>query len=141
MITEKTPTTYTPADVIERTGLSIHTLRYYEKIGLLPEVARADNGHRRYSDTDIRYLKFITRMRRTGMPIRDIQDYLALLHTERNTHTERADILARHRDRLMQQLDDLNDTLEFVNYKIGLYQDKRDCLTDVDANLDPESTT
>lgn len=134
-----TPTTYTPAEVIEQTGLSIHTLRYYEKIGLLPTVARADNGHRRYTNHDIRYLTFITRMRRTRMPIREIQEYIGLLHQDRNTHAERCAILEHHRERLMTQLDDLNDTLEFVDFKIGLYRDDRNCLDNVDAHLDAKA--
>lgn len=77
-VTTATEPTFAIADVAERTGVSAHALRYYERIGLL-DVGRQGSGHRRYTDSDVGRVVFITRLRATAMPIREIQRYFALV--------------------------------------------------------------
>ena len=69
---------YTIEEAAQRTGVSTHTLRYYERIGLLAPVGRASSGHRRYSDDDLGAVGFLTLLRQTGMPIRDMQRFVEL---------------------------------------------------------------
>ena len=81
------------AEAAERTGLTAHTLRYYERDGLLlHSVERAPSGHRRYTDEDLRWIQMVTRLRATGMPIRDVRRYAALV---RDGHGNEAERLAR----------------------------------------------
>ena len=126
--------TYTPKDVVAMTGLSIHTLRYYERVGLLEPVRRKDNGHRCYDDEDLRRLRFIKRMRATGMPIREMLDYIALYRQGESTRPERREMLLAHRERVQAQLDDLHETLAFIDRKIALYANGSDCAGDAGAS-------
>ena len=83
--------------VAEATGLSVHTLRYYERCDLIAPVQRANNGHRRYSAQDIRWIQFLTKLRMTGMPLRQIQQYATLLRQQPDAVQERRAILEAHR--------------------------------------------
>ena len=80
-------------DVARETGLSVHTLRYYERIGLIPPVERAESGHRRYRDKDIAWFEFLRKLRATGMPIRKVREYVALQQQGDETLRERFELL------------------------------------------------
>ena len=105
----------------ESTGLSVHTLRYYERIGLLTPVNRAANGHRRYSEADIDRIKMLNRLRQTGMPLDQIRRYGALLRFGEDSFPERQAILTAHRATVQEQIADLQEMLVFIDYKLTIY--------------------
>jgi DNA-binding transcriptional MerR regulator len=106
----------------EKTGLSEHTIRYYERIGLIPSIRRAENGHRRYSENDIGWIEFLKCLRSTGMPITEMQRYVELQQKGDSTLHDRLALLEAHRRRILAQINDLNGLLEKVEWKIGYYQ-------------------
>jgi DNA-binding transcriptional MerR regulator len=118
-VTYRAPT-HSISDVAELTGVSAHTLRYYERIGLLT-VARDPSGHRSYTAADIRRLVFITRLRHTDMPIRDIRRYFELVAAGPATERERLELLTRHRDAVQARLDTLKTALTAIDHKITVY--------------------
>lgn len=110
----------TIADMAGRTGVSAHTLRYYERIGLL-DVGRDVAGHRAYSAGDFSRVVFLSRLRMTGMPIRELQRYIALVGEGEHTVPERLRMLQDHRERVRVQLQELTFALETVEFKIATY--------------------
>lgn len=108
------------SDVAEITGITAHTLRYYERIGLV-EVARDAGGHRSYSPEAVRRLVFLTRMRLSGMAMRDLQHYVRLADEGEGTVPERLDLLLEHRDTIRRQLRELTLSLAATEYKIATY--------------------
>jgi DNA-binding transcriptional MerR regulator len=111
------------AEAADATGLTPHTLRYYERDGLLLDtVDRASSGHRRYSEDDVGWIRMITRLRATGMPIREIRHYADLVRAGDGNEAERLQLLVAHRDRVRQQLDEVATHLEAIELKIGLYE-------------------
>jgi DNA-binding transcriptional MerR regulator len=108
--------------VSERTGLSVYTLRYYERNGLLEPITRAANGHRRYSATDIARIEFLSKLRMTGMPIRQMQEYAALLRQKPDAIEERRAILEAHEQAVQQQIRQLTQNLEMIQWKIQNYK-------------------
>ncbi len=105
------------------TGLTVHTLRYYERIGLLMPIGRAANGHRRYSQQDINLILTLNRWRQTGMSLVDIQHYVSLIQAGDQTAGERRAMLEAHRETVVRQLEELQATLELIDYKIQNYTD------------------
>ena len=113
------------ADASERTGLSPDTLRYYERDGLmLHPVGRSATGHRRYTETDLRWIQLITRLRATGMPIRDVRRYADLVRQGDGNEQERLDLLRAHRQEVLAQLAAVQEHLGAIDAKIGIYVDK-----------------
>lgn len=112
--------TITIAEMAQRTGATVHTLRYYERIGLL-EVARDLSGHRAYTPGDFSRVVFLTRLRMTGMPIRELQRYVGLIGEGEQTVPERLRMLQEHRDRVRAQLQELTFALETIEFKIAAY--------------------
>ena len=110
-------------EAAEVTDLSVHTLRYYERIGLLMPVGRAANGHRRYSQQDIGLIKSLNKWRKTGMPLSDLQRYVRLILEGESTAGERRQILEAHRETIVSQIEELQATLELIDYKIQNYTD------------------
>jgi DNA-binding transcriptional MerR regulator len=108
-------------EIAEKTGLSIHTLRYYEKERLLPPVARLENGHRQYSQEDLYRVVFITRLRASDMPIRDIRRFMTLAEGDDNTLPERLAIMERHREAILKRIADLNEHNQVIENKIAHY--------------------
>lgn len=108
----------------EATGLSAHTLRYYEQIGLIAPIDRR-SGARRYSADDMRWLEFLVRLRATGMSMRDMQRYATLLREGPvpDSLSERQQMLERHAERLEADLERIGDTLAYIRLKIRGYQD------------------
>jgi DNA-binding transcriptional MerR regulator len=109
--------------VAEKTGLSAHTLRYYEKIGLIQMVDRAHNGHRRYAPGDVGWLDFLKCLRSTGMPVREVKRYAELYAEGDATMTERRELLEAHRARIEADLRELMAHLDAITYKIAYYLD------------------
>ena len=117
--------TLTIAEAAEQTGLTTHTLRYYERDGLLlTSVDRSSAGHRRYSDRDLTWIEMITRLRSTGMPMRDVRRYAALVRAGDGNEAERMALLKAHRARVEAQLAEVTGHLRAIDHKIGLYEGK-----------------
>lgn len=113
------------AEAAEQTGLTAHTLRYYERDGLmLAAVGRSASGHRRYSERDLTWIQLITRLRSTGMPIRDVRRYAALVRAGDGNETERLALLTAHRSRVEAQLAEVTAHLRAIDHKIGIYEGK-----------------
>lgn len=108
------------ATTADRLGISAHTLRYYERIGLV-RVDRDASGHRHYDAASVRRLVFLTRMRTSGMPIRDLRRYIELVEAGRDTVPERLALLTEHRDGLQARIDELRLALAATEYKIAAY--------------------
>ncbi|MGF0118691.1 MerR family transcriptional regulator [Promicromonospora sp. Marseille-Q5078] len=102
--------------------VSPHTLRYYERTGLV-RVARDAAGHRRYDAPAVRRLVFLTRMRTSGMSISDLRHYVDLVDAGQDTVSERLDLLLEHRDTLRSQIARLQLALAATEYKIATYQE------------------
>jgi DNA-binding transcriptional MerR regulator len=116
------------SDAAQLTGLSAHTLRYYERAGLmLDPVERAPSTHRRYSEAEIRWVTLLTKLRATGMPIRRIREYAGLVRAGEGNEAERLALLEAHRDAVIEQLDAMRRNLEAIDYKIEIYRDCLDC--------------
>ena len=103
------------------TGISVHTLRYYEKVNLI-HPHRLDNGHRVYDEADISWISFIKRLKSTSMPISEIQTYARLREIGDATFEERMELLIKHRMKLLQEMAVLQDNLDNLNQKIDYYQ-------------------
>ncbi|MGP3931341.1 MerR family transcriptional regulator [Nonomuraea sp. KM88] len=114
------PETMTIAEVAGLLDISPHTLRYYERTGLV-EVARDGSGHRVYDAGAVRRLVFLTRMRLSGMPMRDLRHYISLVDAGEHTVPERLDVLVEHRDILRRRIRELTLSLTAVEYKIATY--------------------
>jgi DNA-binding transcriptional MerR regulator len=117
-------TDLTVAEAAREAGVSAHTLRYYERAGLLARVDRNGAGHRRFTAEDIQWVVMVTRLRATGMPIRAIRDYAELVRAGEGNEAERLALLEAHRERVLEQLEQIQRNLELVDYKIGLYRDR-----------------
>lgn len=117
------PVSLTIAEAATATGLTAHTLRYYERDGLMLEpVDRAPSGHRRYTEQDVGWIRLITRLRATGMPIREVRVYAQLVRDGGGNESARLDLLTRHRDRVLAQLAEVHEHLAAIDMKIGLYE-------------------
>ena len=106
----------------EHLEVSPHTLRYYDRIGLV-SVPRDPAGHRRYDAPAVRRLVFLTRMRTSGMSISDLRHYVDLVDAGQDTVSERLDLLLEHRDTLRSQVARLQLALAATEYKIATYQE------------------
>jgi DNA-binding transcriptional MerR regulator len=114
----------TVAEAAREAGVSAHTLRYYERAGLLARVERNGSGHRRFTAEDIEWVVMVTRLRATGMPIRAIREYAELVRAGEGNELERLALLEEHRERVLEQLATIERNLELVDYKIGLYRER-----------------
>lgn len=112
----------TIAEVSERTGLTPHTLRYYERDGLmLHDVDRTPSGRREYTDQDVNGILMVARLRATGMPVREVRRYAELVRNGQGNEEERLKILEAHRERVLAQLAEVTENLRAVESKIELY--------------------
>ncbi len=124
--------TYAIAEAAHRSGLSIDTLRYYERIELIDPPARDSGGRRAYNDDDLAWLEFLTRLRTTGMPIRMMREYAKLRHQGLASAGRRKQILVEQRAEVLDRIAELNNCLEVLNYKITNYEQ---CERDLAAEL------
>lgn len=111
----------TISEVANRTGLTRHTLRYYERDGLMLGVGRAGSGHRRYSERDLGWIELITKLRATGMPIREVRRYAELIRAGDGNEDDRLALLRAHRERVLAQLDTMTAHLDAIDMKISYY--------------------
>lgn len=114
--------TYSIAYAAERTGLSIDTLRYYERIGLVEPPARDSGGRRSYTDTDIAWLQFLTRLRATGMPLDVMREYVRLRRLGAAGVTPLKEILVERRAAVAERIEELRSCLVLLDYKIEKYE-------------------
>jgi DNA-binding transcriptional MerR regulator len=107
----------------ERTGLSTHALRYYEREGLmLGGVDRASSTHRRYTEADIVWVEFLTKLRSTAMPISKVREYVDLVRLGDISTPDRLALLIAHRESVIAQLDEMTQSLRAIDHKIALYR-------------------
>ena len=104
------------------TGLSVHTLRYYEKIGLLNRVDRDANGYRQYTESDISWINFLIRLRVTGMPISEMKQFSDLRSQGDSTISLRRELLENHQKNVLEQIKDLQNNLFKIEEKINYYK-------------------
>jgi len=123
----------TISDAARVTGLSAHTLRYYERAGLMMEVDRAESSHRRYSDADLGWIELITKLRATGMPIRRVREYAELVRAGAGTEAERLEILETHRLEVLEHLDETRRNLEAIERKVRYYREAANASTPVSS--------
>jgi DNA-binding transcriptional MerR regulator len=110
------------SEVSEQSGLSVDTLRYYEKVGLIPPVNRTDGGIRDYSELDVRRVDFIKCMRTAGLPVEVLLKYFKLVEQGGETIEVRKEILQTQRARLMVRMAEMQETLDLLNHKIQVYE-------------------
>ena len=112
----------TVAEAAREAGVSAHTLRYYERAGLLTAVERNGSGHRRFTAEDLEWVVMITRLRATVMPIRRIREYAELVWAGEGNERERLALMETHREHVVAQLAAIERNLELIDFKIGLYR-------------------
>ncbi|RKT18113.1 DNA-binding transcriptional MerR regulator [Streptomyces sp. 1114.5] len=120
---DRTPR-HTISEVAVASGLTAHTLRWYERIGLLDPVDRAAGGQRRYCDADLHRLAFLGRLRLTGMSVADMLKYVDMARQGETTYEGRRRLLVAQREEVLQRIVDLQATLAVLDYKIDLYAGK-----------------
>lgn len=113
--------TFTIQEAAVETGLTEHTLRYYERIGLIHPIQRADNGHRQYSPDDVGWIDFLNKLRAIGMSIQQMKQYAELQRQGDDTLPERLEMLKNLRDQVEAHMDLLHKHLEHIYYKIEVY--------------------
>ena len=110
------------AEVSKKYGLTADTLRYYERVGLIPKVNRNKNGIRNYTEQDCRNVEFIKCMRRAGLPIEVLIEYVTLLEQGDETVEARRDILIEQRKELVKKMKEIKTTIDRLDYKIDRYE-------------------
>ncbi len=110
------------AEVSEQYGISADTLRYYERIGLIQPVNRTGSGIRDYNENDLRRVEFIKCMRSAGLPIETLIEYVALVEQGDQTIETRKEILKEQRALLARRMQEMQKTLDLLDYKIAVYE-------------------
>ncbi|MEU3484716.1 MerR family transcriptional regulator [Streptomyces massasporeus] len=114
---------YTISEVVAFTGLTAHTLRWYERIGLMPHIDRSHTGQRRYTNRDLDWLDLVGKLRLTGMPVADMVRYAELVREGDHTYGERFELLQTTREDVLARIDELRGTLAVLDRKISFYAD------------------
>ena len=115
---------YSIQEVSKRTGLTAHTLRYYEKEGLLSGVERTQGGFRQYTDEDLERLGLICCLKNTGMSIQEIARFVQLTHEGDHTLEERVELLREHRERVLERMAEMQQHLDKVTWKLNFFTEK-----------------
>ncbi|WP_028591177.1 MerR family transcriptional regulator [Paenibacillus massiliensis] len=110
-------------EVAERTQLPPSTLRYYDKMGLMPMLKKTDYGTRKYSETDISWLELVCCLRDSGMSLDDIKAFMMLCIQGSSSSEQRRELLAQHREHILKQMDLLHRSLATVDYKLAHYNE------------------
>ncbi len=113
----------TIAEVSRKYGISADTLRYYEKIGIIPPVPRSKSGIRDYDEDSCYWIELMKCMRKAGVQIEALIQYVALVRQGDSTRQARKELLERQRTQLKERLKDIQESLELLDYKISLYED------------------
>ncbi|GGD91526.1 transcriptional regulator [Aureimonas endophytica] len=122
-------------ELARRSGLTAHTIRYYERIGLLPHADRDRSHQRDYDASILAWIEFLGRLRTTGMPIRQMLRYARLREAGAGTAAERRALLGEHRDQVRAHVEALNACLLVLDTKIGAYAEPDQRSDDHDAAL------
>jgi DNA-binding transcriptional MerR regulator len=113
------------AEAARRTGVSAHTLRYYERAGLVvTAVGRNSSGRRRYHRLDLQWITVCTKLRATGMPIRSIRRYAQLVAAGRGNEQERLALMEAHRADVVAKIAEVQENLKLIDHKIDVYRDR-----------------
>ncbi|MCT4594014.1 MAG: MerR family transcriptional regulator [Anaeromicrobium sp.] len=112
---------YSIGQISEKTGLTTHAIRYYEKEGLLTNIKRNENGIRKFSDDDIIWISLISCLRETGMSIKDIKYMVDLSLKGKHTVAQRKSILENHKKKVQKQIDDLQNAVKKIDSKLAYY--------------------
>ncbi|MDQ1581055.1 MAG: hypothetical protein QOD05_1830 [Microbacteriaceae bacterium] len=113
------------SDVAALTGLSTHTLRYYERAGLmLHPIDRSSTSQRQYSEADVTWVTFLTKLRSTAMPIARVRDYVELARAGEDTSAARLELLLIHRMNVVAQLEEMTKSIAAIDFKIATYQER-----------------
>ena len=115
---------YSIQEVSNKTGLTAHTLRYYEKEGLISGVERTQGGFRQYTDEDLERLGLICCLKNTGMSIQEIARFVRLTHEGDHTLEERVELLRAHRERVLEKMAEMQKHLDKVNWKLNFFSEK-----------------
>jgi DNA-binding transcriptional MerR regulator len=113
---------FTIQRISKMTGLTVHTLRYYEKMGLLNDVERDGNGYRQYSETDIAWIDFLICLRILGMSVTDMKQFSDLRSQGNSTISARRELLEIHQSKVLEEINILKDNLSKIEEKIGYYK-------------------
>ena len=109
-------------EVSEKFGITQDTLRYYEKAGILPRIARTPGGARDYRPEDLNWVEHMVCLRRAGMPVESLVEYLRLTQLGDGTFPERLALLREQRENLLRQQKILKDAMDRLDYKIARYE-------------------
>ena len=120
----KEPKMYSIQEVSKKTGLTAHTLRYYEKEGLLTGVERSQGGFRQYTDEDLERLGLICCLKNTGMSIQEIARFVQLTHEGDHTLEERVELLRSHREQVLARMAEMQKHLDKVTWKLNFFTEK-----------------
>lgn len=131
---------YTISEVVAFTGLTAHTLRWYERIGLMTHIDRSHSGQRRYSNRDLDWLAFVNKLRLTGMPVAHMVRYAELMRAGEHTFADRHELLLATRRDVLTRIAELQDTLSVLDYKINFYADSGAGAADSGAEAAPAPT-
>lgn len=113
--------TYTISEIAEKMGVSVHTLRFYDKEGLLPFVDRV-NGRRVFKDEDFAWLRIISCLKNTGMPLKEIRQYMELCQLGDASLQERQEMILRQKRSIEDQIRSLQENLKLIEYKAWYYE-------------------
>lgn len=114
--------TFTIAEAAQRCGLTAHTLRFYDKEGLMPYVDRTATGIRTFKESDFEWLKIINCMKDTGMPIKKIKEFIDLCMQGDIALEQRLEFLREHKLKIDRQMEELKRNMETIDYKIWYYE-------------------
>ena len=116
-------------EAAKKTGISIDNLRYYERIGLIPEVPRTESGIRNYDEMAINWIEFAMRFKKAGVSLEAIREYIQLALQGESTKEARRDILLETKAVLEKKMYDIQETLDVINYKVDTYEQKCEPIT------------
>lgn len=114
--------TYTIKQVAEKIGVSVPTLRYYDKEGLMPFIEKKENGTRIFKDEDFRGLEIIKCMKNSGMPIKDIKRYMDMCMEGDSTLVDRLEVFLKRKEIVKKQIEELHNIMEIIDHKIWYYE-------------------
>ncbi|MGG6310819.1 MerR family transcriptional regulator [Paenibacillus macerans] len=132
--------TFTIKQTAEQSGISEDTIRYYEKISLLPRAERKDNGHRVYRPEDIETLKLIGCLKKTGMPLEEMRPFLRVsADADPADYPELVDFMKRHRENIIRQIDSLQQVVDFIDRKLEERKYRQDCPEEIQTGNSEET--